>query len=172
MEKKNSRFASLFLMVWLKFRSNPKKTKKMLTQAGIGNDMKILDYGCGIGSYSIEAANITGDMGEVFAADNDPKMLEKVKKSSAGMKNIVALKVDSYKDIKDNDYDFILLMDVLHFFDNPHEVLDYFLGRLKSNGRILIKFDHFTSSDIEELINSAGCEMKQNLKGRYWLLGI
>lgn len=43
-----------------------------LKEAGVGPGMRVLDYGCGPGSFYLAAALIVGDRGMVYALDELP----------------------------------------------------------------------------------------------------
>lgn len=51
-------------------------TLRLLTQAGIGPGMRVLDVGCGAGDVSLLAARLVGASGEVVGVDREPQMVE------------------------------------------------------------------------------------------------
>ena len=60
---------------------NPKRREmlppeKTLIRLGLKQGDIVADIGCGIGYFTIPAANIVGDSGKVFAMDISPEMLE------------------------------------------------------------------------------------------------
>ena len=161
-----------FMKLFLKIRRNPKKISQLLDKAGIKKNMKILDFGCGIGSYSIEAAKLVGKSGKIIAADQNDMMLKEVEKQKRGngLSNIDILKVSSIEEIKDRDFDYIFLIDMLHFLDNPKKNIDLSLKKLKTQGKLFIKFDHFKNNEIDQLLNDYNCLDKKKISGKYWLL--
>ena len=130
--------------------------------------MNILDYGSGIGSFSIEASKLIGPGGVVIAADISEKMLDIINKLK--INNIKTLLIGSSKDIKNNDFDFILLIDVLHFIKEKKETIINLLKKLKLNGKLIIKFEHFSKSHIDLLLNDIKCSNKKNLGKKHWIL--
>jgi cyclopropane fatty-acyl-phospholipid synthase-like methyltransferase len=157
---------------FLKKRNNPEKYRKILLKTGLKENVKILDYGCGIGSYSLIAADITGEHGSVIAVDIKNSMIDFLKREAVknGIENIHAFKVDSYKDIKEKDYDYILLIDVLHKMDNQIDVVNYFLNCLKNNGKLLVKFEHFSIDRMKSIISFSACSESYNVQEDYWIL--
>lgn len=153
-------------------RKNPEKYKQIMLNAGVKPGIKILDYGCGIASYSIVASEIAGTKGRIIAADNNPDMIklagEEIKK--AKVNNVETLLVEKYTDITDSDYGFIFLIDVLHHMDKPREVINYMHSHLKPRGKLLIKFEHFTTQEIKEITTWSDCKSSKNLKEDYWVL--
>ena len=59
---------------------NPQKILKPYISKG----MKVLDFGCGPGIFSVEMAKMVGDSGKVIAADLQDGMLEKVRQKIKG----------------------------------------------------------------------------------------
>ncbi len=157
---------------FLRNRRNPAKYKKIMLDAGIGQGMKILDYGCGIGNYSVVASGIIGDNGLIVAADNNAGMIKYAKEEiqTAGINNVKTLLVDKYVDIIENDFDFIFLIDVLHHMKNPREVINYMYSHIKADSKLLIKFEHFKQSEIKEIISWCECKNSSHIMEDYWVL--
>lgn len=92
----------------------PFKTLEMLGFTG-GVDMA--DIGCGIGYFSIPAAEIAGASSKIYALDISVEMLDEVEKRAleAGLSNIRNIKVDEY-DLKlgAQSVGFAILSNVLH----------------------------------------------------------
>ena len=56
--------------------------KKVLSEVEITPGICVLDFGCGIGSYSIETAELLARSGKVFALDIHPLAVEDVSKTA------------------------------------------------------------------------------------------
>ena len=67
----------MVMRIVLKLRRNPKKIQEFLENLDLEKNMKVLDYGCGIGSYSIEAAKIVGQSGSCLREKTGDLILEK-----------------------------------------------------------------------------------------------
>ena len=157
----------------LKLKNNPEKIRKLLELAGVKKDMRVLDYGCGIGCYSLEAGKIAGISGNIIAADISNKMLVEVRKRAKlnSISNIKPVLVESILDIKkNNDYDFILLIDVLHMISNKLEMINLLLTMLLPKGKLLIKFEHINKNSIRSLLNNIICNEKRLLYNDFWIL--
>lgn len=156
----------------LKLRRNPGKIQDILKQAGVQKNMKILDYGCGIGSYTIEAAKLTGKTGKVVAADINAKMIEEVKKQqeTEHLSNITPLLITSMEEIQESNFDVIFLIDMLHFVEDPLKTIEFMFGKLSKKGKLLVKFEHFSQEQMNSLLASIKCSEKQLLYKKYWLL--
>ena len=50
----------------------PFKAEKELNKLNIRGGQKILDYGCGIGSFTFPAAKLVGREGRIYALDKQP----------------------------------------------------------------------------------------------------
>ena len=96
-----------FMKLFLKIRRSPKKTYQLLDSAGIRKNMKILDFGCGIGSYSVEAAKLVGKAGKVIAVDQNDVMLKETgrEKDRGALSNIEIVKADSIECIKESNFE-------------------------------------------------------------------
>lgn len=80
-----------------------------------------LDLGCGIGEYSIRAADFVGDSGFVYALDKQKDAVGTLKMNikRKGLKNVRAVTADIIKPlpIEDNSVDICLISTVLHTLD-------------------------------------------------------
>lgn len=169
---RDSKVAYAIMRTVLKLRRNPVKIRNILELAGVKEGMKILDYGCGIGSYAIEAAKIAGESGIVIAADRDDKMLQEVDRKTGkyGLSNIHVLQGTSPKDIKDKSFHFIFFIDALQFFKDQVGIINRLLEKLSPQGKLLIKFEHFRNDQIASLLDGCSCSGSKAIYKKYWLL--
>ena len=97
---------------------------EVLQRIGIRLGQRVLDFGCGSGTYTIPAAKIVGEQGRVYALDKDNEALgELMKKAeSAALKNIERIKTSGELEIEltDGSVDVVLLFDVFHSYYFPH----------------------------------------------------
>ncbi|MCF7861979.1 class I SAM-dependent methyltransferase [Candidatus Woesearchaeota archaeon] len=119
---------------------------EILNMLDIRKGSTIIDFGCGIGYFSIPALDIVGSQGRVIAIDTSERMLEELKLRATSHKNLLIIKSD---DIPTNEEigtvmdheirgDLILLVNVLHEIDNPKEFLQRCIEVLNPGGRIAI----------------------------------
>jgi ubiquinone/menaquinone biosynthesis C-methylase UbiE len=97
------------------FRDISEKTLKRL---GVKKGQILLDFGAGMGYYSLPAAKIVGKTGRVYTIDKDKGCLKKIEKIAPkeGFNNIevVNTKAEIFISLKDAIIDVVLLYDVLH----------------------------------------------------------
>jgi len=95
----------------------------------------LIDFGCGIGYFSIPATNHVGGVGKVIAIDISDRMIEEMKRRTIGMDNIEIVKSDNLKGFKG---DVILIVTVLHEVDDPKAFLDQCISSLNPKGKLVI----------------------------------
>ncbi len=95
----------------------------LLKEVGVKAGQRVLDFGCGEGTYTIPAAIILSDGGIVYAVDQDKGKLEalQAKFTSMGLRNIRTITAADRANIElpDESIDVILLYDVLHSWYHP-----------------------------------------------------
>jgi predicted methyltransferase len=98
---------------WLK-----KDAKIFLEEVGIEKGDVVLDFGCGIGYYTLPVAEIVGGEGKVYALDKDPDALTELMKKaeSGGLDNIKTINTfGKFKiSLDTSSVDVVLLYDVIH----------------------------------------------------------
>lgn len=115
--------------------------KKILPVEHILQEMKIkrgdtlIDFGCGIGYFSIPALDFVGEQGVVIAIDASEEMIQELKIRSGHRKNLKIIYGDSLIGLK---ADIILLSMVIHEIDNPKEFLKTCFAALKPGGRVIV----------------------------------
>lgn len=96
---------------------------EVLQKIGIKRGHTVLDFGCGLGMYTIPAAKIVDKQGMVYALDKDKEALDELmqKAASAGLKNIKRMETSGKLEIDsaDESVDVVLLFDVFHSFYFP-----------------------------------------------------
>jgi ubiquinone/menaquinone biosynthesis C-methylase UbiE len=104
-----------------------------------------LDLGCGAGDYAIEAAQIIGSSGAVYALDRWSGVIKnlEIKARTRGLNNIRAIESDilSLLPLNSNIIDVCLMAQVLHGFGkfNNAETLFLEISRiLKPGGRVAV----------------------------------
>ena len=118
--------------------------KKILEKVGVKTNDIIVDFGCGSGFYTIEAAKIAGNDGKVFAVDINRDILDHLKQKSieSGLRNIYGIKADLEKEdstgLDENLVDVALMMNLLYLVKNKEILLKEAYKILKSNGKLVI----------------------------------
>src|SRR5436190_2176638 len=92
-------------------------TKKCLLNAGLTQDMKVLDVGCGAGVMTSWIANQVGNGGHVTAIDNSPEQLSVTQRTlkNQNLSNVTTKVLSAY-DIEHlrEKYDLIYCRFLLH----------------------------------------------------------
>ena len=73
--------APAFLGVLLdsRFRKKIQPPRDTVLRSGVKQGLRVVDLGCGSGTFTLEMARQVGESGEVFAIDIQPKMLQRLK---------------------------------------------------------------------------------------------
>jgi len=120
----------------------PFKPERELNKLDIAGGQKILDYGCGIGSFTFPAANLVGEKGKVYALDKQPsavRMIEE-KARTKGFHNIDTILSDGDTGLPDESVDVILLYGVLPEIKDKESVLGELYRVLKPDGYLSTRF--------------------------------
>ena len=142
------------LSLFLKARERFANPRQRLEGAGLEPGQAVLDYGCGIGSYAIPAAQIVGEGGVVYALDIHPLAVETVARR-AGKENLANIKtIQSGRDtgLPDESLDAILLYDVLHAVPDKGALLRELHRVLKRGGFLSVVPDHMEEDVLLELV--------------------
>ena len=111
----------------------------------IKEGMVVVDYGCGLGRYTLQAAMAVGPNGKVYAVDVQPLAISMIqeKASCESLTNIEAILIDFYSTgIQASSIDLFLLIDTLHMINNCPALFREIHRLLKQNGRIFMDPGH------------------------------
>ena len=134
--------------------SNP---RQLLKKIPLKEGMTVVDYGCGIGRYTLPVAELVGSKGKVFAVDIQPLAIKTVKEKAAkqGLTNIETILVDSYNTgIQDSGIDIVLLIDTLHMVEDCDALFQEIYRILKQDGFIFMDKGHLKMSRAREIVES------------------
>jgi len=151
-----SNFNYRVMAAYLRFRERFRKPADTIEMLGINQGFSVLDFGCGIGSYTIPAAEKVGENGRVYALDIHPMAIERVRKRAKreGLRNIQTIQSGLETGLEDESLDYIFLFDVYSWISNKRPLLNELHRVLKSTGKISVIIDH---SDPEELVSDLDC---------------
>jgi len=95
-------------------------------EIGLKEGFRVLDYGCGPGSYILPVADLIGKSEKIYALDINPAAIEMVKKLAAKMQlsNVEATLSDFDTGLPNESADVVLVHDVLHDLKNRDAVLE------------------------------------------------
>lgn len=156
-----SSFAFRLMALGFFFRDILQPPLRILQEAGVQSGMKILDFGCGPGSFSIAAAKLAGDTGRVSAVDISPLALDHVQKKSSRLHigNIdffLDKSASCLETFDQDDFDMILIYDVLHDLPRPADVLARLQRCLGPEGLLSVSDHHMSETALLTLIVHSG----------------
>lgn len=141
-----------------KFQHDPQKILSPYVTEG----MRVMDYGCAMGWFSIPLAKMTGAGGTVYCVDIQEKMLEKLEKraSSKHLSGIVRplLVGGNYNPAELTDrLDFVLLFAVVHEVPDKRQLFNDIFGMLKAGGKVLFAEPkgHVSPEDFRRSVDMA-----------------
>lgn len=132
-----------FLFIYFKIRDFFSPPINTLRRIGIDPGWKVLDYGCGSGSFSISAAELVGPLGRVYATDIHEIAIHEVQKKARvkNLNNIETLLTSSNMPLPSDSIDLVLLFNVLHEFKDPNVIIVE-LNRVLKPGGLMSVVDH------------------------------
>ncbi len=139
---------------------------KVVEEIGILPGNIVLDYGCGLGRFSIPIAKIVGEKGRVYALDIHPLALKRTKKKAQkkGLTNIEFIHSDCDTGLNDESVDVVLFYDMLESLLTPQKQLEELYRILKPEGILCVKDIH---SDNKMLSTITGNDLfKLKIKGK------
>jgi ubiquinone/menaquinone biosynthesis C-methylase UbiE len=120
-------------------------TRRLLTMAGLGSGMRVLDIGSGTGDVAMTAAELVGPGGSVVGVDMNPAILEtaRTRAREAGFANIEFVAGDA-RTLDLGDFDALIGRLVLMYMADPAEVLKQLATRVRPGGIVAFQEVDFT----------------------------
>lgn len=158
MDKPMSRICFKLMSLMFKVRDFCHPRLNLLHEAGIASGFRILDYGCGPGSYIGPLAELVGSSGKIYALDMHPLAIKAVKKIAAqkGIENIETIQSDLKTGLSDNSVNVVLLYDIFHDLSQPDEVLRELHRVLTPGGTLSFSDHHMKEQDILRRVMNTG----------------
>jgi ubiquinone/menaquinone biosynthesis C-methylase UbiE len=149
-------FRIMSLGFW--FRDIVRPPKTVLEEVGIEPGHRVLDFGCGPGSFAVAAADVVGRDGKVYALDVNPLAIQRVDKVSSrkGLTQVETIRSDGPTGLPDESLDVVLLYDVLHELDPPDGVLAELHRTLKPGGTLSASDHHMEEDRILSVATARG----------------
>jgi protein-L-isoaspartate O-methyltransferase len=152
-KQKMPRIGFAIMKTVLTLRSIFKKPERTLREMELKKGQTILDYGCGIGSFSIPAAKLVGDGGIVYALDIHPLAIRAVEKEikKKRISNIKRILSAQETGLPDGSVDVVLLYDVFQMISDKAKLLEELHRVLKSDGFLFATAEHLNPKDFMDL---------------------
>ncbi len=98
-------------------------TRQLLTEAGLGPGLRVLDAGCGVGDVTLLAASLVGPTGSVVGVDTDAEALAVAgaRAARAGMDQVRFVQGDLRELSFDDPFDAVVGRFVLMYLSDPVE---------------------------------------------------
>ena len=140
----------LIMKAVLTVRNLFRKPGRVLHQMGLQKGQSMLDYGCGIGSFTIPAAKTVGDDGTIYALDIHPLAIRAVEKEAKKerISNIKTILSDRGTGLPDESVDIVLLYDVLQMIRDKDKLLEELHRVLKAGGSLFATAEHLQVSEF------------------------
>lgn len=119
---------------------------------------RVLDFGCGPGSYTVAAAKLVGAAGRVYALDIHPRAFASARSRAAaeGVSDVV-ITLDGRADtVADACLDAVILFDVFHLLGDQPAALREISRMLKPEGRLLFSDHHMKREAILAGVTNGG----------------
>jgi ubiquinone/menaquinone biosynthesis C-methylase UbiE len=167
MAGKNSNigFRALSVRLWLRERRG--HPERRLQAAGLRAGHIVLDYGCGIGSFSLPAAQLVGPRGQVHALDIHPLAVQTVRRRAArrGLSNVQTVQSDCDTGLPDSSVDVVLLYDVFHAVTDQGRLLRELHRILKPDGCLSVVPDHMSEDRLLQTLAAEGLFALESRRG-------
>jgi len=146
------------MTIWFMVRDLLSPPGKLLEETGLERGFRVLDYGCGPGSFSMAAARLVGPRGKVYALDINPLAVRNVERvaSRKGLRNIETILSDCATGLEGSTIDVVLLFDTYHIFKKPDEIMEEIHRVLKPESLLLFRDHHMKEQDIILKITAGG----------------
>ncbi|RME84145.1 MAG: methyltransferase domain-containing protein [Caldilineae bacterium] len=151
----------------------------IVRRSGIKQGMRVVDLGCGSGTFTLEMAKHVGENGEVFAIDIQPKMLQQLesklqKEENRAIKKLIkVIEGSAYKiPLEDESIDVCCMISVLQEIPDRERALCEVRRILKPTGvlavtEFIIDPDYPLSTTTINLAMKAGFVVDEML-GNFW----
>jgi ubiquinone/menaquinone biosynthesis C-methylase UbiE len=130
----------------------------VLKEVRIEPGSRVLDYGCGPGSYIPHVAELVGLSGKVYALDIHPLAIERVRRmaTSRQLANVETICSDCKTGLPGQSVDVVLLYDTFHDLAEPNKVLEELHRVLKPRGLLSFSDHHLKEEGIRSRVSEAG----------------
>jgi ubiquinone/menaquinone biosynthesis C-methylase UbiE len=157
-DKVESNFGFRLMALGYKLRDLRLPRRNILKEVGIKPGFRVLDYGCGPGSYTFPLAELVGESGQIYALDIHPLAIRRVKDmaSKKRLANVQTILSDCQTGLPDNSLDVVLLYDIFHHLSDPNKILKELHRVLKPSGVLSFSDHHMKEDEIVSGVANSG----------------
>jgi len=154
--KLQSNLSFRFMSLGFRLRDLRLPRMEILKEAGIKTGFRVLDYGCGAGSYVPAVSELVGPSGKVHALDIHPLAVQSVQRlvSKRGLTNVETILSDCQTGLPNESLDVALLYDIYHDLARPGDVLNELHRVLKPDGILSFNDHHMKDEEVRKEIAS------------------
>lgn len=151
----------------LRIRSVFINPARILRKIGLQKGQTMLDYGCGVGVFSIPAAKIVGDNSVVHALDINPLCIKAVEKKigKRGITNVKTILSGRDTGLSDESVDIVLVYDVLQMITDRGSLMEELHRVLKPDGHLCATAEHLYVDEFLDAIMKGELFMLVDRKG-------
>ena len=163
MNKHQSNLDFRLMAFFFKIRDFFKPPVEKVDKIGLSSGDRVLDYGCGTGSYSVEVARQVGPEGIVYAADIHPLAIKKIQKRAKkqGLSNIHTIQTDCKTGLEEKSIDVVICFDMLHDVSNYQDVLSEIRRVMTEDAVFAFDDHHQEESEILSKFTESRFELKK-----------
>ena len=160
-------FGFMIMSSVLRIRSVFISPAKILHKIGLQKGQTILDYGCGVGVFTIPAAQIVGDDSVIHSLDINPLCIKAVEKEigKRGVTNVKTILSDRDTGLPDESVDIVLVYDVLQMIKERGRLMKELHRVLKPDGRLCATAEHLDVSEFLDVITKENLFTSVDRKG-------
>jgi len=158
------------------FRRRLQPPQKIIERSGLKEGMRVLDLGCGSGTFTTFLARAVGDKGWVYALDIQPDMLKQLQEKlsrpeNRDIKNIELINSSADElPFADGSLDLVCMVSVLQEIPDRQKALKEVKRVLKPGGvlaisEVLADIDYFLKSTTIKMATRAGFILDKALGG-------
>lgn len=141
------------------------RAEEVLASVPVEKGDVVVDFGCGAGTYALQAAKMVGRSGTIHAMDCDLDNMEPVAKATR--KNLDSIHGDgtTHIPLDDESCDVGLLYDVLQKLDDRRAVMAEMQRVIRPNGVLSVYPMHLNPREIRAEVLSAGFRYRGDFAG-------
>ena len=130
-----------------------KNAFKVLSEVGVREGQKLLDFGCGSGTFSIPSSRLVGTKGRVYSMDVSQNALRKlsVKVKSRNIDNIsTVISIGTILPFDEDYLNHVLMIDVLQEIKDKKKLFEEVKRVLKDGGLVTVYPMHLDINEVSQ----------------------